>query len=56
LAFSSSLSREYCYDDDDGDDGYEDEEYEGHRFQNSQQTRQRWIESSFNIPPIIEEE
>jgi hypothetical protein len=58
LAFSSSMSREYCYGDD-GDDvseeDYEEEEYEGHRFQNTVQTRQRWVESSFHIPPILEE-
>lgn len=48
MVFSSSNN--YDYDDDEMD-----EEYEGHRYQNTSHDRQRWFDSSFNIPPSSEE-
>jgi hypothetical protein len=60
MAFHSSASADYQFGDDDPEEGNEEdgegeEEYEGHRFQNTSVTRLRWLASSFQIPPISED-
>jgi hypothetical protein len=54
MVFQSSDSIDYHFGDEEEDE--DEEEYEGHRFQNTSLNRQRWLDSSFQIPPIISED